>query len=103
MENASADGTGTTIPEDEVKEQKSTSKKALKEEIAAMAVLKQSDKRRYGNLQISLKHSYFLEKNIYPDTILDVLRVLNNYKMEFTQNTTKPPTLPGTPVTGGRN
>ena len=38
--NTSVDGTGTTMPEDEVKEKKATAKKVLKEEIFAMAVLK---------------------------------------------------------------
>ena len=32
-----------------------------------------------------------------------MLRVLNNYKTEWTKNTTQPPTLPGAPGTGGRN
>ena len=68
-----------------------------------MAVLKRADKSRYGNLQISLKNSYLLGKNNYPDTIPDVLRVLNNHNTEWTQKITKPPTPPGTPGTGGRN
>ena len=54
--NTSADGTGTTMPEEEVKETNSIAKKALKEKIVAMAVIKQVYKRRYGNLQISLKN-----------------------------------------------
>ena len=72
-----------------------------------MAVLKRSDKRRYGNLEISLKKSYFLGKNNYQDTIPDVLRVLNNYMTEWTTITTQPPTpsvrYTGAPGTGGHN
>ena len=72
-----------------------------------MAVLKRADKRRYGNLYNSLKNSYKLRKNIYPETIPDVLRVLNNYRMECTPITTHPTTppvkVPGSPGTGGRN
>ena len=54
--NISGDGTGTTMSEDDVKGKKSIPKKDLKEEIAAMAILKRADKRRYGNLQISQKN-----------------------------------------------
>ena len=53
--NTSADGTVTAMPEDEFKVKKSMANKALKEEIIAIAVLKRTDKRRYGNLHISLK------------------------------------------------
>ena len=55
----SEDGTWTTMTEDKVKEKNAISKKALKEGIVAMAVLKRADKRRYGNLQISLKIQIF--------------------------------------------
>ena len=68
-----------------------------------MAVLNRPDKRRYGNLQISLINSYLLGENNYPDTIPDVLRVLNYYKTEWKQNTTKPPILPKTSGKGKRN
>ena len=44
-----------------------------------------------------------LGKNNYPDTIPDVLQVLNNYKIEWTPNAMQPTTLPGSPGTGGRN
>ena len=78
-------------------------KKALKEKIFTMAVLNQAEKRRYGNLYISLKISYFRGKNNHPDTIPDVLRVLYNYKPEWTQITTKPPNLPEKSGMGVRN
>ena len=45
--NTYEESTGTTMPKDKVKEQKATSKKALKEEIVTMAVLKRADKSRY--------------------------------------------------------
>ena len=60
--NTYSDGTGTAMPEDEVREQKSIAKKSLKEEIVAMTVLKRADKRRYGNLHIILKNHIFWEK-----------------------------------------
>ena len=60
--NTSEDGTSTMMPEEEVKEQKAITKKALKKEIIAMAVLKQTYKKTYGNLQISLKIHIFWEK-----------------------------------------
>ena len=91
------------MPEDKVKEQKAIAKKDLKEGIVAMTVLKRADKGRYGNLQISLKNAYLLGGNNYPDTIPDLLRLLNNYKMEWTQNTMQPPTPPGSPGMGGWN
>ena len=68
-----------------------------------MAVLKLEEKRRYGNIHISLKNSYLLGKNNYPYTIPDVLRVSNNYRTEWTQNTMKPPTLPENSGKGERN
>ena len=59
--NISGDGTRTTMSEDDVKGKKSISKKDLKEEIAAMAILKRADKRRYGNIQISRNNHTFWE------------------------------------------
>jgi len=48
--NDNADGTPGVIPADQVKEQTAIAKKALKEEIVAMALLKRADRKRYGNL-----------------------------------------------------
>ena len=78
MVNTSADSIVTAMPDDEFKEQNYIAKQALREEIAAIAALKRADRRMYGNLQISLKFSYLIGKNNYPDTMPDVLRVLNN-------------------------
>ena len=107
MEATSVDGTVMAMPDNEVKGKKAIAKEELKEEIVAMAVMNRADKRRYGNLQISLKILYLLGGDIYPDTIPDVLRVLNTYKTERTPSTTHPPTplliSPGDPGTGGRN
>ena len=47
---------------EEEKEIKSMVTKALKEEILAMAMMKRADKKRFGNLQISLKNSYLVRK-----------------------------------------
>ena len=66
VEATSVDGTVMAIPDNEVKEKKAIAKEELKEEIVAMAVMKRADKRRYGNLQISLKFLYLLGGNIYP-------------------------------------
>jgi hypothetical protein len=66
-------------------------KKALKEEILAIALLKRADKKRYGNLQIGLNNSYLLGHNKYPKTVADVLKVLNKYKPKWTPPTATPP------------
>ena len=42
-------------------------KKALKEEILAMSMMKRADKKRFGNLQISLRNSYLLGKKRLPN------------------------------------
>ena len=54
LANIFVDGTGTRMPEYEVKEQRAIANKDLKEEIVAMEVLKQADKMRYGNIHIGL-------------------------------------------------
>ena len=97
--NTNADGTPAAMPEAQVKEHTTIAKKALKEEIVAMAVLKRADRKRYGNLQTGLKNSYLLGKNDYPTNIPDVLKVLNNYKCEWTPGTSQQPVA----KTGGRS
>jgi hypothetical protein len=97
--NTNADGTPAAMPEAQVKEHTAIAKKALKEEIVAMAVLKRADRKRYGNLQTGLKNSYLLGKNDYPTNIPDVLKVLNNYKCEWTPGTSQQPVA----KTGGRS
>ena len=77
---------------EEEKEIKSMVTKALKEEILAMAMLKRADKKRFGNLQISLKNSYLLGTNDYPKTVAGVLKILNNYKSEYTPPSATPTT-----------
>ena len=52
------------LDEDKIQEIKSNVKKALKEEILVITVLKRADKRRYGNLQISLKMTDYWRKTI---------------------------------------
>jgi hypothetical protein len=88
---------GSPLDNDETQEIKSNVKKALKEQILAMTILKRADKRRYGNLQIGLKNDYLLGKNDYPVTISDLLKVMNNYTPEWTppsanDNTSSTPT-----------
>ena len=77
---------------EDANELKSMVTKALKEEILAMAMLKRADKKRFGNLQISLKHSYLLGTNHYPKTVAGVLKILNNYKSEYTPPSATPTT-----------
>jgi hypothetical protein len=56
--SSAAGSVPSVMSEDQVKEQKAILKKTLKEDIVAMVVLKRADKKRYGNLQTSLKNSY---------------------------------------------
>ena len=62
MANTSADSNVTEITDDEFKEKNVIAKNDLKEEILGIAVLKREEKRRYGNLQISLKTHIFSGK-----------------------------------------
>ena len=103
--NDNADGTPAEMPADQVKEYTAIARKALKEEIVAMAVLKRADRKRYGSLQTSLKNSYLLGKNDYPTNIPDVLKVLNNYKCEWTPETLRTPGTSQQPAarSGGRS
>jgi hypothetical protein len=75
--------------------------KALKEEILAMAMMKRANKKRFGNLQISLKNSYLLGTNNYPKTVAVVLKILNNYKSEWTPPSATP-TITGSSSAGNR-
>jgi len=97
--NDNAEGKPGVMPADQVKEHTAIAKKALKEEIVAMSVLKRADRKRYGNLQTSLKNSYLLGKNDYLTNIPEVLKVLNNYKCEWTPGTSQPSAA----RTGGRS
>ena len=68
------------------KESEKVEKRKLKECIIVIVVLKRANKRRFGNLQISLKNKYLLGINKYPTTIRDLLKVLNHYKLEWNQS-----------------
>ena len=57
---------------------------ALKEEIQAMTILKRADTKRYGALQKRLHNAYLLGTNEYPRNVGDILKVLNNYEVEYT-------------------
>ena len=75
------------------KEEASTRIKALlKQEIVSMALIKRADHTQFSNLQKELKNSYLLGQHRYPDTIPDVLKILNNY--EATSSPTEQPTPP---------
>ena len=54
---------------DEEKETEVVETRKLKERILAMTVLKRTDKKRYGNLQIGLKNKYLLGTDEYPTNI----------------------------------
>ena len=72
------------MDEEEVKKAQKLAKRVLKDEIISMAILKRADKLRYGNLHINLKNDYVLGNNNYPMTPAAVLKVVNNYKPEWT-------------------
>ncbi len=72
------------MPKDDEVEVSKQKKRALKEEITSMVILKRVDKKGFWNPQTSLKNSYLLGKNEYSTTISDLLKVLNKYKPEWT-------------------
>ena len=88
-------------------ETEAVEKRKLKERIVTMAVLKRTDKKRFGNLQIGLKNKYLLGQDEYPKTTGDLLKVLNHYKPEWSQaaaaagtNATTTTSRPSTPTPG---
>ena len=56
----------------EEKETEAVETRKLKERIIAMTVLKRADKKRFGNLQISLKNKYLLGRDEYPNNIGEI-------------------------------
>ena len=48
-----------------------------------MAILKRTDKKRFGNLVIQLKNSFLLKKDEFPTKVSELLKVMNNYKPEW--------------------
>ena len=75
--------TGLEATDDELKESKKMLKAAAKEQIVAMAIIKQADKKRFGDLQTELKNSYVKKRNEYPTTVADALTLLNNYTSSY--------------------
>ena len=69
------------------KELEEVEKRKLKKRIIAMVVLKRANKKRFGNLQIGLKNKYLLGIDNYPTLIGDLPKVLNHYKLEWSQIT----------------
>eukprot|EP00557_Chaetoceros_sp_GSL56_P004583 CAMPEP_0176503500 /NCGR_PEP_ID=MMETSP0200_2-20121128/15397_1 /TAXON_ID=947934 /ORGANISM="Chaetoceros sp., Strain GSL56" /LENGTH=435 /DNA_ID=CAMNT_0017902797 /DNA_START=426 /DNA_END=1731 /DNA_ORIENTATION=- len=78
---------GVIMPDDMINEQTRIIKKQLREEIAATAIIKRADKKRYGNLQIQMKNSYLMGNDMYPTSVADVLRILDNYEKEWPSST----------------
>jgi hypothetical protein len=72
-----------TMPDEILLEQKRIIKKQLREEIITTAIIKRADKKRYGNLQIQMKNSYLMGNTVYPKSVADVLRILDNYEKEW--------------------
>ena len=60
IEERNVQNTAAPMTNAEKKEVMDMVKGELKEEIAAMALLKRANNKRYGNLLIGLKNSYFL-------------------------------------------
>ena len=69
------------------KESEEIEKRKLKKRIIAMVVLKRANKKRFRNLQISLKNKYLLGIDEYATSIGDLLKVLNHYKPKWSQVT----------------
>ena len=80
MKNEYKTETGDDMDAAEVKEKKKIIKKEMKEYIVAMTLLKRADPKRYGSLQQQLKNDYLLGHDRYPETVPDVLKLLNNYR-----------------------
>lgn len=51
----------------------------MKEYIMKIAILKRAHPKRYVSLQQDLKNEFLLGKDHYPETILEVLKLLDNY------------------------
>ena len=82
MKEAYEDAAEATMPDDEVKEARKKIEKQIKEQIAAITILKRACKKRYGGLLKSLSNSFLLGENKYPSTLADVLKILNHYQSE---------------------
>jgi hypothetical protein len=67
------------MSDDEVKEERNSIEKNLKEEIAAIVILLLADKGRYKELQTELEKLYLLNSDIYPTTVAGVSKLLNNF------------------------
>ena len=77
------------MPTDTEEGQRKIIKARIKERIMTHAALKQSDKKKYGNLQIKLHNDYLIGKDDYPRSEASMLNLLNNWKQEWVDN--RPP------------
>ena len=101
---------GSIMPVDEEEEERRVQEDILKEEIAAMALIKRSDKIRYGSLLIQLKNGFLKKLDGFPKTVAEALRLLDNFQLERPDaNNTQIQVAPRTrtprtgPVSGGVN
>ena len=67
----------------EKKEEEKRLKNILKEEILAMVIIKRSCRRIFKEFITHCKNKYLLGKNIYLTSIPVVLKVLNDYEVEY--------------------
>lgn len=74
---------GLPMPDEVIQEQFRIIKKRLQEEIVATAIMKRADKKRYGNLQIQMKNNFLMGNDMYPTSVADVIRILDNYEKEW--------------------
>jgi len=89
----------------EEKEAKRICKLVLKEKIWAMAILKRSNTGRFQHLLTKLHNDYLMGHNGYPDTVAEVLKLLNHYKPEPEVRQSLPPSSrqPGNRNSSGRS
>lgn len=83
-----------TMSSDEEKEAIKILEKEYEERILSMAILKRADKRRFGNLLIKLHNDFLLGNDEYPETIGQTLKLMDNYKAEWTGSKPKPNQTP---------
>ena len=93
---------GSDMSADDVTGLKKKVRKEIEGKILAMAIMKRADKKRFGNLQIKLKNDYLLGNNGYPTEVVNVLKLLNNYKPEWSGARVNNHRSP-TPPRSGRN
>ena len=46
-------------------------------------LINNADRKRYGDLQTEMMNAYTQNRNIYPQSVTDAKRMLNNYVLKF--------------------